>query len=190
MNKLYSSRSFQFFAIIIIASLCLLLDSLTKINFTKIELPKGSPEYNAKGVDGSVYNKSGKLLYNLKSDFAWQFPGDKRIYMKNLHIYMYSESSDVLTYEIVGDDGWINHSSKLGKLGKHAIITAYDKSPRKTIKIYGRDINLDMNTNLFVSKENVRATQESSVVTSHGFEYAHNLKFLTLKSKVRVIYVR
>jgi len=86
MNKLYSSKSFQFFAIIIIASLCLLLDTLTRINFNKIELPKNSPEYNAEGISGGVYNKSGKLLYSLKSKFAWQFPDDKKIYMKNLEL--------------------------------------------------------------------------------------------------------
>ncbi len=188
MNKFYSSRAFQFFAIIIIASLCLLLDSLTRITFTKIDLPKDSPEYHAKGVDGSVYNKTGKLLYNLKSEFAWQFPSDKRIYMKNLHVYMYNESSDALQYEIISDDGWINHSDKLGKLGKNSIVIAYESDPHKTIKIYGKDIDLDVNTNIFASNEDVRAVQEKNIVTSRGFNYDHNKKFLTLKSKARVIY--
>ena len=190
MNKFYSSRAFQFFAIIIIASLCLLLDTLTKISFTKIELPKNSPEYHAKGVDGSAYNKTGKLLYNLKSEIAWQFPGDKRIYMKNLHVYMYNESSDALQYEVVSDDGWVNHSDKLGYLGKNAIVTAYDSNPNKTVKIYGKNINLDINTNVFKSSEAVRATQEKSIVTSNGFNYDHKRKFLTLNSNARVIYVQ
>lgn len=190
MHKLYSSRTFTLFATIIMGVLCLLLDTLTRINFNHIELPKDSPEYNAKGVNGSVYSKGGKLLYNLTSNTAWQFPTDKRIYMEKLNIKVYSESSDLIKYDLSSDDGWINHNSKLGFLGKNTHLVMYDSDPTKVIQIYGSAIDLDLNKNFIKSKADVKATQDKSIVTGTGFSYDRDRQYLIIDSKVRVIYIK
>jgi len=190
MHKFYSSRTFTAFAMIIMGVLCLLLDTLTRINFNKIELPKNSPEYNAKGVNGSVYNQSGKLLYNLKSDTAWEFPENKRIYMKLLDIKLYEESSDDIKYNLTSDDGWVNYSDKLGYLGQNTKLEIADKASNKIINIYGRAVDLDLNKNIFKSKEDVRATQDKSVLTGHGFSYDKDRQFLEIMSNVKITYYK
>lgn len=190
MHKLYSSRAFTVFAIVIMGVLCLLLDVLTRINFNRIELPKNSPEYNAKGVDGRVFQKNGKLLYNLKSDFAWQFPEDKRIYMKTLNIKVYKESSDDVAYDLTSNDGWVDHVSKIGYLGESTVLVIMDKDPTKITRMYARAINLDMNKNMFKSDENVRVTMDKSMLTGHGFSYDRDRQFLEINSNVRINYYK
>lgn len=188
MHKFYNSRVFQFFAIIIISSLCLLLDNLTRINYNKIELPKNRPEYNAKNVDGRVYNKSGKLLYTLISDEAYEYPSDERIFLKNLKIDMFHESSDAIKYQISSDNGWINHTTKQGELGVNTVVTVTDPDPSKVIQMYGSDISLDLAKNIFTSSANTHATQGKSTLYTNGFSYDNNQKLLILNSKVRIIY--
>lgn len=188
MNKFYNSRAFQFFAIIIISSLCLLLDQLTRINFNKIDLPKDRPEYNAKGVDGRVYSNAGKLQYKLLSNEAWEFPDNDRIYLRKFKIYMYNESNDNIKYELDADDGWFNNVNKTGNLGLNAVLTVESSEPNKIIHFYGSHINLDLNKDIFTSKENAHAIQGKSSIYSTGFSYDNNAKFLTLDSKVKVIY--
>lgn len=190
MHKFYSSRAFTAFAMVIMGVLCLLLDTLTRINFNKIELPKNSPEYNATGVDGGVYNLNGKLSYNLKSDTAWQFPEDKRIYMKMLDIKVYQESNDNVKYDLTSNDGWVNHTDKLGYLGQNTKLVVMDNDPHKIVYIYGRDVDLDLNKNIFKSKEDVKATQDKSVLTGHGFSYDKDRQFLEINSKVKITYYK
>lgn len=188
MHKFYSSRVFTLFAMIIMGVLCLLLDTLTRINFNKIELPKNSPEYNAKGVDGSVYSKSGKLLYNLTGDTAWQFPEDKKIYMQDLEIKLYNESNDEVRYDLTSDDGWVNHTEKFGFLGSNTQMIIQDKDPAKVVTILGSSIDLDLNKNIFKSESDVKATQAKSVLTGHGFSYDRDKQFLIINSKVNITY--
>ncbi|MCC2626204.1 MAG: lptC [Burkholderiales bacterium] len=190
MHKFYSSRTFTAFAMIIMGVLCLLLDTLTRINFNKIELPKNSPEYNAKGVNGSVYNKNGKLQYNLKSNTAWQFPEDKRIYMEMMDIKMYNESNEGIKYDLTSDDGWVNHSSKLGYLGKNTELVVEDANPRKITRIFASAVDLDLNKNIFKSNEDVKAIQDKNILTGHGFSYDRDRQFLEINSKVKIIYYR
>jgi lipopolysaccharide export system protein LptC len=179
---------FQFFAIVIISTLCLLLDTLTRINFNKIELPKDRPEYNAQGVDGRVYDKAGKLLYNLVSEEAWEYPNDVRIFLKTFQINMYHENSDLVKYHITSDNGWINHITKVGELGNNTVVTIPNSNPNQTIRLYGRNISLDIDKGVFASNEDAKAIQGKSVVYSHGFTYDNKRKFLVLNSKVKVIY--
>lgn len=168
----------------------MLLDTLTRIHFNKVDLPKNRPEYNAHGVDGLVFNKTGKRLYRLVSDEAWEYPSDERVFLKKLNLYVYSQSSDVVKYQINSDDGWVNHDTKLGLLGKNVVTTVNNSEPKKVITIYGNDINLNLDKNLFTSNDDVKAVQGQSVVTSHGFSYDSDKEFLTLNSKVRVTYVQ
>lgn len=190
MSKYHSSKVFQFCAIIIISSLCVLLDTLTRIHFNKVDLPKNRPEYNAYGVDGSVFNQTGKILYRLVSKEAWEYPSDERIFLKKLNLYIYDKTSNVVKYQIISDDGWVNHDAKIGELGKNAVAIVNNLEPKKVITIYGNDINLNLDKNLFTSSNDVKALQGQSVVTGHGFSYDSDREFLTLNSKVRVTYVQ
>lgn len=188
MNKLYSSRTFQFFAIIIMGGLCLLLDTLTQINFDRIELPKNRPEYNGAGVHGRVFSKTGKLLYLITSKSAWQYPDNDKIYLQDLHLFMYSESSDVVKYELLSEDGWVDHNKKIGYLGESAHFILHESNNEPEINIYSSAVDLDLNKNLLKSKNDVRATQGKSVITGHGFSYERDREFLTINSRVKVVY--
>jgi LPS export ABC transporter protein LptC len=188
MQKFYSSKAFQFFAIIIIASLCLLLNTLTQINFHKMALPKTHPQYNARGITGGVYSRSGKLLYNVQSKEAWEFPDDDRIFLKGLEINLFNESSDVINYSIKSDNGWINRITKVGQLGESTILQMSNPDPKQVITMYGKNINVNMDSNIFSSNEDAHAVQGRGTVYTHGFKYDNNKHFLVLNSKVRVIY--
>ena len=190
MNKYYSSKVFQFCAIVIISTLCLVLDTLTRIHFNKVSLPRNRPEYKALGVNGSVFDKSGKLLYRLLSSEAWKYPDDERIFLKMPNIYFYSESSDIVKYHITGDDGWINHDSKIGELGKNVVAVISDPEPKKIITIYGSNVGLNLDKNFFSSANDVKAIQGKNIVTSQGFSYDGNKQFLILNSKVWVTYAQ
>ena len=188
MQKLYSSKGFQFFTVIIIASLCLLLNTLTQINFHKMSLPKAHPQYNIKGITGGVYNKQGKMLYTLKSPEAFEYPDDERIYIKKLELNLFSESSNDITYSVTSNDAWINRKTKVGLLGESSVLKMYNPDPKQVVTIYGKNINLDMNSNIFISDEDAKALQGNIIVYTHGFKYDNKKHFLVLNSKVRVVY--
>ncbi|MBP9742331.1 MAG: LPS export ABC transporter periplasmic protein LptC [Burkholderiales bacterium] len=190
MHKFYSSKAFQFFAIAIISSLCLLLNSLTIINFHKMELPKANPQYNATGIDGSVYEKSGKLLYNMQGESAWEYPDDSKIYLKNLRIDVYNKSKDLVDYSIKSNDGWIDHVEKIGYLGKNTVVTIANNDSQKTINLYSESINLNFDKNSFNSRANLHAVQGKSTLDTRGFSYDGVKQFLILESAVKVVYVQ
>ena len=188
MHKIYSPRIFRTFTIVFMVCLCLLFNYLTQINFLNIELPKNNPEYNAKNAVGKVYNNNGELIYTLTSESAWQFPENNRLFMSQLHGIVYNESSGIIKYDLVSQDGWINYERKLGFLGKDAVLIVNYTNPSQIVKIYGDDINLDLNKNLFVSTENIKAIQNNSTITGRGFEYDRERQFLTIKSNVKIVY--
>ncbi len=190
MARHYSSKTFQFFAIIIISSLCVLLNSLTQINFNKINLPKNSPQYNAYGIDGSVYNKDGHLLFNLISNEGWEYPDDNNVFLHQLKLSMYNESSDQVKYIVTSDNGWINRITKVGKLGKNTLATITDTDPEKTVIMYAENVDLDLDKQVFSSESDAHATQGKNVVYTHGFSYDNKKQFLVLNSKVKVIYAQ
>lgn len=188
MNKFHSSKLFQFITLIVISGMCMLLDTLTKIHFISSTLPKSTPEYKAFGADGSVYSKTGKLLYRVTSDEAWKYPLDKKVYLKNITMYFYDKNTDIITYKVSADDGWVDQNNKLGLLGKNVVAVVTGSSKDQNTVLYGNQVNMDLTKNIFSSSNDVRATQGKSVVTGHGFSYNSNEEFLTLNSKVRVLY--
>jgi LPS export ABC transporter protein LptC len=188
MNRYYSSKFFQIITMVIISSMCILLDALTKIHFSHSILPTNEPEYTATGADGSVFAKNGKLLYRLTSDKAWQYPHDKKIYLKNVHVYFYNKTTDALDYQITGDDGWVNTETKTGMFGKNVIVIMSATSNEAETRFYGSMVNMDLDKNLFYSNENIKVVNQKSNVTAHGFSYTSDNQFLTLNSKVRVFY--
>lgn len=169
-------------------SLCLLLDTLTQINFNRIILPKNRPEYNAKGVTGKLYAKTGKLKYTLTSDSAWQYPNNDKVYAQNLHLFMYKESSDAVKYELLSNDGWIDHNKNFAYLGAGAHFILHDPDKGGDVNIYSSAVDLDMDKNLIRSHNDVRFMQGKNIITGHGFSYEHNREFLVINSKVKVVY--
>ena len=198
-HRYYSPRIFRFFTIIIMVVLCLLLNTLTKINFNKIELPKDQPEYNATGAVGKVYNGNGQLMYKMMSGSAWKFPHDERVYMQSIHAFVYNESSGAIKYEVTSNDGWVNFNTQVGLLGKNSILTLANNDPKKVITVYGSQVNIDLAKNYIYSNEDVKAVEDQKVVSGHGFTYDVKTQFLKLggvatttssgsNAKVKVIY--
>ncbi len=188
-NRYQGSRTFQAFTIILLCALCILLNFLTKINFHKSELPSDKPEYNAEGIDGRVYDRTtGKLQYKLLSKKLWQYPNQDNINLQDFILYSYYESSDKIQYQVNSNDGWVNNSKKIGFLGESTVIVADNPDPLQIIYIYTSKVNLDLNKNFLDSEAPTKATQDKSVAFSTGFSYDKEKQFLTLKSKVRIIY--
>jgi LPS export ABC transporter protein LptC len=177
VNKYHSSKLFQFITLVVISSLCLLLDKLTKIHFSQANLPKNAPEYTAYGADGNVFNQSGKLLYRVVSDRAWKYPNDPKVYLQKVKIYFYAKKTDAIAYQISGDDGFIDEENKQGELGKNVVVTMNSDNLNAPITFYGNQVD-------------IKVVQAKSVVTAHGFSYDSEQQFLTLNSKVRVYYAK
>lgn len=190
MSKYHSSKLFQFITLIVISSLCLLLDSLTKIHFNRTQLPKNSPEYNVYGADVDVFSKSGKLIYRVSSDKAWKYPNDSKVYLTKVKIYFYAKGNDTVVYQINGDDGFVDPSNKVGRLGKNVVAVINSDNGVPKITFYGEQVKIDLNKNLFTSNEDIKVIRDKSIATAHGFSYDSDEEFLTLNSKVRVIYVK
>jgi LPS export ABC transporter protein LptC len=188
MSKFHSSKAFQFITLVVISSLCILLDTLTKIHFSQAKLPAHTPEYSATGIDGSVFNKSGRLMYHVDSDSAWQYPNDKKIYLKKIKILFYNKETGVLDYQISSDDGWVDESNKFGFLKTNVIAIISAKKNEPVTTMYGSNVNLNFKDNIVSSEDNMKAIRAKSTVTSHGFNYDSDKKFLTLMSKVSVLY--
>ena len=189
MHKFYSSNTFQLFAITIISSLCWLLNSLTVINFRKIDLIKSKPQYNAKNIIGNVYFKD-KLLYNIQSESVFEYPNDDKINLRELGIKVYNESANKISYTMISHDGWIDPIKQIGYLGESTVITIANFEPKQVIKFYTKSIDLDMHKNLFKSDEEILAVQNKSSVYAKGFIYQPSKQLLVLTSKVRVVYVK
>lgn len=179
-NRYYSPRTFRFFTIIIMVVLCLILNTLTKINFNKIELPKNQPEYNATGAVGKIYNGNGQLIYQMMSGSAWKFPHDDRVYMQDIHAFMYTESTGAVKYEVNSNDGWINFNAQIGLLGKNSVLIVANKVPKQVITIYGSQVHIDLAKNYIYSSEDVKAVEDQKVVSGHGFTYDVKTQFLKL----------
>lgn len=198
-NRYYSPRIFRFFTIIIMVVLCLILNTLTKINFNKMELPKNQPEYNATGAIGKIYNGTGQLMYQMMSGSAWKFPHDDRVYMQAIHAFVYTESTGAVKYEVTSNDGWVNFTAQIGLLGKNSVLTVANKDPKQVIVIYGSQVHIDLTKNYIYSSEDVKAVEDKKVVSGHGFTYDVKTQFLKLggesvpagakpNAKVKVIY--
>lgn len=188
MNKFYSSKGFQFLAIVMITSLCILLNHLTIIRFNHMDLPKDLPEYKANSVKVHVYTHSGKLEYKLISDEAWEYPEDDRIFLKSFTINIYDKDSDFVKYKIKANTGWLNYNKKIGQLGDNAFLSVESRDLKDVIKFHGSNVDFDLNKNIFTSKNKVHAIQSKSIVYSDGFYYDERIGNLILKSNVKVLY--
>lgn len=190
MQRLYNSKFFQTATIIIISCLCVLLNHLTKINFTKIELPRNYPEYTAKYASGKVYNKNGKLIYKLTTNSAYEYPNDNRIFLRDFNLQIFAESSNTVKYQITGDNGWIDSHTQQGELGANITITIYNQAQTdKNIRLQGSNIKLNLAKNIFSSKNFAKATVGSNYVMTTGFNFNNASGVLNLNSKVELLYL-
>ncbi len=188
MGKTFSSKAFQFFAVVIIGGLCLILDHLTQIRFNKLSLPKTSPQYNAIDLSANVYAKNGVLKYKVSGDEAWEFANEDKVYIKKIVLIKYNESTNMIQYQVTSDDAWIDRKSKDGFLGKNVVAKMFESNPEQNIVLTGDDFYLNFKNNTIETSQDAHAIQGQNQVYTRGFNYDIKNKYLQLLSNVRVIY--
>lgn len=187
--KYQSSRIFNTITVIVLTGLCLLLNSLTQINFHKLLLPNDKPEFSATGIDANLYTPDGARLYRLLAESGSQFPERSRIGLTNLTMQAFNESTGELAQQLTSNDGWVDSKTTLGYLGESVLIVSFDKDPQKSIQVYTKQVNINGTTKFANSSAPIRAIQGKSIMTGIGFSLDYNKKFLTIESNVKVIYV-
>lgn len=187
--KYQSSRIFNVITVIVLTGLCILLNSLTKINFHKLLLPTDKPEFSATGIDANMYAPDGSRLYRLLAESGSQFPDSSRIGLNHLTMQTFNESNGVLAQQLNSNDGWVDSKTTLGYLGESVVITSFDKDPAKLIQVYTKEVHIDGKSRFANSSAPIRAIQGKSILTGIGFSLDYTKKFLTIESNVKVIYV-
>lgn len=187
--KYQSSRIFNVITVIVLTGLCLLLNSLTKINFHKLLLPTDKPEFSATGIDANMYASDGSRLYRLLAKNGSQFPESSKISLSYLTMQTFNESSGVLAQQLNSNDGWVDSKTTLGYLGESVVITSFDKDPVKVIQVYTKEVHINGKLKFASSSAPIRVTQGKNVITGMGFSLDYTKKFLTIESNVKVVYV-
>ena len=204
MFRYSSPKLFKFFAIVIIALLCLIFDQLTKINFKFIELPKTQPEYNIDALAGRVYDKDGKLLYVLTGHDAWKYPYNDKLYLNMADLQIYDAKLNKIKYTLTSKNAWFDYNEKIGQLGAETFVVFYDQNSLVTnatnkdikhkesnnITLSGKNILFNTVNNIFNSDDTIIAKQNKNSIIATGFKYDYNNKILILKSKVKIVYVQ
>ena len=109
--KYQSSRLFNALTVIILSGLCVLLNSLTRIDFHKLELPKNKPEYSATNFQANLYTPKGILVYQVSAESGTQFPNSNRIMMTDLILQAFNESTTQIAQQLTSKDGWLDNQS-------------------------------------------------------------------------------
>lgn len=187
--KYQSSRIFNTITVIVLSGLCLLLNSLTQINFHKLLLPNDKPEFSATGIAANLYAPDGARLYRLLAESGNQFPERSQIGLTNLTMQAFNESTGELAQQLTSNDGWVDSKTTLAYLGESVLIVSFDKDPQKAIQVYTKQVNINGATKFANSSAPIRAIQGKSIMTGIGFSLDYNKKFLTIESNVKVIYV-
>lgn len=187
--KYQSSRIFNVFTVIVLTGLCVLLNSLTQINFHKLELPKDKPEFSATGIAANLYDPQGKLLYRVLAESGIRFPDGENISLENLDFQSFNDKTKQLAQQLTSKNGWVDPQTSLGYLGESVVITSFDNDPQKIINVYTHDVSINGKTKFANSSAPIRATQGKSILTGNGFSLDYDKKFLVIESNVKVIYV-
>lgn len=185
MNKYYNAKLLQFTTILILSSLCIVLNYLTKFNLTSQTLPANIPQYNVNGINAVVYNKNGKLTYSFLATSGVSYTNNNKLYLTNLDFKSYFESSNLVEYHLTSDDGWVNRD-KVGFLGKNAQLFVFS-NPQNTTYISGTNIDIDLNANTIKSKDKV-LIQNNNKLEGTGFIYNIKTGFLQLLSNIQINY--
>lgn len=184
-----SSRLFNILTAVILCVLCVLLNVLTRINFHKLELPKDKPEFSATGIEASLYESSGLLLYDVVAESGIEFPDSDKISLKKITVNAYNESNSALNQKLTSDDGWIDTQSAQAFLGENVKIVSYNPDPNQVIYVYTKDVTINSITKKATTSSPIRATQGKSVLTGNGVSLDYDKQFLIIESNVKVIYV-
>lgn len=181
-----SSRLFQYSTLIVLASLCWLLNQLTQFKIFPVKLAKNKPEYSALGANIKVYTPSGILKYQLRAESMVQYPNESRIYISNLNLILYQDGVD--KYTLSANNAWFNMMLKIAYLGKNTHLISTNKDPQQIIVMDGSAVNLNLVESNINSEAMIKIQQNQDVVTAIGFNYDLRRQFLILKSKVNVFY--
>ncbi len=188
--KYQSSRLFNLLTVIILALLCILLNYLTRIDFHRIELPKDKPEFSSTGIEANLYSKDGKLLYRALAESGLQYPDNSKVFLYNLNMLAFSESTSLLQERLTSNDGWIDTGSSLGYLGESVALTVNNIDPKYIINAHTRHVHLDAKKQFIYSSESILATRGKSVMTGNGFSVDYLRKIMTIESNVKIVYVK
>ena len=186
--KYQSSRLFNLMTVIILSLLCVLLNYLTRIDFHRLQLPKNKPEFASSGILANLFSKNGKLLYRAMAESGLQYPDSSKIFLSNLNMQAFSESTELLQEKLTSNDGWLDTANSLGFLGESVVLTVSNVDPQYIINVYTRHVNLDAKRQLAYSSAPVRATRGKSVMTGIGFNVDYTKKLLTIESNVKIVY--
>lgn len=185
----HSSRVFNIITAVILTALCLLLAQLTKINFHKLELPKDKPEFSATGISASVYESNGDTLYYVVAESALQFPDDDKIHFSNLTFKAYDKTTNLLAQKLTSANGWIDTKNSTAFLADAVNMANIASTEDKNIILDTSNVSIDTASKLISTKENIKATQGNSILTGSGAKFNYESQFLTIESRVKVIYV-
>lgn len=185
MNKYYNTKLLQFITILILSSLCIVLNYLTEFKISTQTLAPNIPQYNMQGINATVYNKNGKLTYSFFASDGISYTNNNRLYLTNLDFKSYFESSNLLEYHLTSNDGWLNRD-KVGFLGKNAQLYVFS-NPKSTTHISGTNIDIDLNNNMIKSKDKV-LIQNNNNLEGTGFIYNIKTGFLQLLSNIKINY--
>jgi|LauGreDrversion4_2_1035121.scaffolds.fasta_scaffold199989_3 LPS export ABC transporter protein LptC len=186
--KYQSSRLFNALTVIILSGLCVLLNSLTRIDFHKLELPKNKPEYSATNFQANLYTPKGILVYQVSAESGTQFPNSNRIMMTDLILQAFNESTTQIAQQLTSKDGWLDNQSLLGFLGESVVITFFESVSAQNINVYTKNVNINGKTKFANSSAPIRAVQGKSVLTGIGFSVDYDKKLLVIESNVKVVY--
>ncbi|MBX9597362.1 MAG: LPS export ABC transporter periplasmic protein LptC [Burkholderiales bacterium] len=186
--KYQSSRLFNALTVIILSGLCVLLNSLTRIDFHKLELPKNKPEYSATNFQANLYTPKGILVYQVSAESGTQFPNSNRIMMTDLILQAFNESTTQIAQQLTSKDGWLDNQSLLGFLGESVVITFFESVSAQNINVYTKNVNINGKTKFADSSAPIRAVQGKSVLTGIGFSVDYDKKLLVIESNVKVVY--
>lgn len=184
-----SSKLFNFFTTIILSLLCVLLSSLTKIDFHKLGLPKDKPEFSATGINANLYESGGSLLYSFNAESGIRFPDSDKIALSGILMHAYNAKTNDMAQQLSSKDGWVDTKDSTAFLGESVVITSFDKDPTQIIRVYTKDVTINSVTKKATTSAAIRATQGNSVLTGNGVSVDYEKQFLVIESNVKVIYV-
>ncbi len=189
MWKLLSSpKLFQLFVIIILSILCILLNKLTTINFYSKKIPDNYPEYQVSKLYFNLYNKNGKLIYNIVANQGWRNKNNNKVFLTNLKIKAYNKINHALLYTLVADDGYINYDKKIGFLGHNVLANIKAIKMQDEITMTTNNVTLDFISNNIYNNDYLHVVQNNNIISAVGFNYAIKQHLLKLNSKIKILY--
>jgi LPS export ABC transporter protein LptC len=186
--KYQASRIFNLLTVIILSSLCVLLNYLTTIDFHRLELPKDKPEFSATGLHGTLYSPQGIMLYQINAESGNQFPDNSRIKLYKLNLTAYSESNGNALETLTSNNGWVDPVTAHGFLGESVVITVFNQDPLQVVTVYTKEVQLDGQKRYANSSAPIFAKQHKNTISGLGFSVDYAQQLLTIYSKVKVIY--